>query len=35
MSDVPCELCAFVPTPDGRCICRIPTDDDTPLWEDS
>lgn len=22
MSERPCERCVFVPTPDGKCICR-------------
>jgi hypothetical protein len=30
----PCELCAFVETDDGSCICRVPTEDDVPLWEE-
>lgn len=34
MIDQPCALCVIVPTPDGKCICRVPTDDDQPLWEE-
>lgn len=22
VGDLPCERCVFVPTPDGKCICR-------------
>ena len=33
MTDQPCTRCHFTPTPDGQCICRVPTEDDVPLWE--
>lgn len=26
-----CHRCAFIPT-GGPCLCRVPTDDDVPLW---